>query len=557
MNDRRLPWWIALLTMLLFLPTLRLGFLADFYWFPAMDSGVVTPNYVDFPSARAWWHGVGLDAWWASDDFRWNLWRPLSTRLLFLQWDVFGSNALGFHAVSLATYVAMLAPVWLLYREFLRPRVAALALLLFGSHFSHLQTVWFHSNQHSLFSVFPALLGFLAHRRWRRGWAPGLPLSLAGMALGLGSGETALGMAGYWLCNAAAEEGTLRSRILSLAPIAVLLAAYLGAHHALGYTTHGSLIYLDPSGGMGDFLRNALPRLPALLTGCFNVLPADIWTIRPPLRPLQTLAAGILSVQLLLLGRMAWSSWTADERSGALLSLGGMLALLPATASFPGGRLLLGATIGSSLLLALLFQQVFSSGTSYRLLVAPLALMNLLLPGVILGRFGPLYQMDAGIQETAINAEIVDTLPTLVVCLPSEDIALNLLSVRYVYGHHPFPPAWWLLSAAAADHRLTRLGPNTLELEVLNGHLLGEEDTERLFRPASWPMRAGDRYAQAGLEVEVEAVDDVGPTRLRYSLPQPLERYQVLSWQNGELRKLQLPDVGNSVVLPWSATPYR
>ncbi|HNH48848.1 MAG TPA: hypothetical protein PKY30_17530, partial [Myxococcota bacterium] len=242
---------VLVVTAVLYLPLLRLGFLAAFFWFLPMEDPDPSwaPNVVDFATARERWSAYGLDAWWGPADFRWALWRPLSNALLELQWRFFGAEGMGYHGLSLGFYLLLLLPVWRLYRGFLNPLPALLALSLFAAHFGHLQSIWFHSNQHSLLSVLPALLALLAHRHGREGggrrWGLVAPLLLV---LALASGESALGMVSYFLAyELFVSKDTFQKRAASLVPVVGLCGLYLVAHSALGYQTRGSLVYLDPA----------------------------------------------------------------------------------------------------------------------------------------------------------------------------------------------------------------------------------------------------------------------------------------------------------------------
>ncbi|HNC97686.1 MAG TPA: hypothetical protein PKW90_16260, partial [Myxococcota bacterium] len=180
-----------------------------------------------------------------------------------------------------------------------------------------------------------------------------------------------------------------------------------------------------------------------------------------------------------------------------------------------------------------------------------------LMPALLLRQTGKLAELDKGLRRAAEEAEIDPTREVVVVTLPNADLAYNLLSARRVLLGAPPPVAWWLLSAAPFDHRLSRPAADRLEIEVQGGQLLGP-DSQRLFRPSTWPMRAGSRFQQGSLQVEVLEADRVGPRRVAFTFAASLDdpRYQLLAWQEGALRRLALPAVGQSILLPCSDTPY-
>ena len=98
---------------------------------------------------------------------------------------------------------------------------------------------------------------------------------------------------------------------------------------------------------------------------------------------------------------------------------------------------------------------------------------------------------------------------------------------------------------------VVRTAPDALELTWLDGHLLGEGE-ERLFRPDSWPMRAGDSFVLDGMQARILAVDDTGPTRVSFHFDRPLDdpNTRVMAWTDGALRRVALPEVGAALVLP-------
>src|SRR5262249_6598326 len=129
--------------------------------------------------------------------------------------------------------------------------------------------------------------GLLAHLRWReQGWRPGLPLSLAGYALGLLGGETALqAMAYLFAYELFGRGGRVRERLLALVPAGLLLAVYFATYRALGFGARGHEQYLDPLAEPARFLVGAMTRLPTLLADLLAGMPADLWAALPGLRP--------------------------------------------------------------------------------------------------------------------------------------------------------------------------------------------------------------------------------------------------------------------------------
>jgi hypothetical protein len=104
------------------------------------------------------------------------------------------------------------------------------------------------------------------------------------------------------------------------------------------------------------------------------------------------------------------------------------------------------------------------------------------------------------------------------------------------------PRAWWPLSIAPFDHRLTRTGERAGELELEGGEF---------FRAEEQPLVVGQQVALDGMTVTVLDANGPRPTRVGFVADVPLEDPSLLFlvWKDGGLRRTPLPPVGQSLVL--------
>lgn len=545
MRPERVQLLILGLTALLYLPALSLGFVADFYWLPSLAGGApagAAPYDVRFAdeTARAWWLAHGLVRWWSTDEFQWVLLRPLSTALLRAQWALFGNQAFGWHALSLALYLGLVAIAGALYRRLLAPAPALLALFAFALHSSHPQSVWLYSDQHAVISVGAGLGGFLAHLRWLEdGWAPGRLVSPLLFVVGLSAGETTLATLPLWVAW---------DRRTAL-PVVAIAVVYVLVHALAGYTSRDSLIFVDPADGALTFLGEAFRRVPALVAGSFGVFPADLWLFRPELRRLQAVLALVVTVHVFVLA--------PRQRITRVLAAAGAMSLLPVAASPPGGRLLLVSSFCAAGLVATVLTEAWRRHARlYWIGAAPLGLVTmvaplLIVPAILLGYVRGLDEMGVVAAETAEVPP--DAEDCVVLTLPGTDFGMNFLSIQHILHARPFPTSWTVLSAARHDQSFRRTAADTLELVVHGGRLL-DEGGERIFRPRPWPLRPGDELDQAGVHATILAVDEVGPTHVAFRFPRALDdpRYAVLAWVDSRLRRVELPPVGGSLRIPTS-----
>ncbi|MFP2932877.1 hypothetical protein ACLESO_48570, partial [Pyxidicoccus sp. 3LG] len=316
----RILWLSLAAALVLSLPLFLAGFVTDDYVYLGILSGRPSPGpllntdydlfrYLDGnPETLQQLVAKGVYPWWTLPELRLAFWRPLSSALTVLDHHLFGMSSTGYQAHSILWYLAAVAVAGLLYRRLLPGLAAGLAVLLFALDDAHAVPVGWISARNALVSAVPAMLGLWFHLEWReRGRVWAMPLSIAGLALGLAGGEGALGFFGYLGCyELVGNKGPLRQRLLALVPAVLLGLAYMGAYKWLGYGAFGSEFYVDPARQPGSWLTHALTRVPALLSGLLLSLPADLSLSGPGLQLAMVIAGLVGVVAVGVLVRAAW-----------------------------------------------------------------------------------------------------------------------------------------------------------------------------------------------------------------------------------------------------------
>lgn len=502
--------------------------------------------------------------WWTLPELKIVFWRPLSSALALLDYRLFGREPLGYHLHSVAWYLGLVALFGAMLRRFLPGTLGMLALLVFAIDDAHLLPVGWIANRNALVATAFALLGVWMHLEWREaGRRSALPVSLAGFAVGLLAGETALSVLAYLLAyEVFGARGSVSERLRALVPAGVLVVVYLGVYKALGYGAYGSNMYLDPLGEPLRYLSAALGRVPALIGGLLGA-PVDLWGLMLGSRPVLVgvgLAGLALAVFLL---RSAWPELSEEERRHCRwLLAGALLSLLPVASTMPMGRLLLVPGLGSSVLLAVVFRHVWRSrkqGLRPRgvaLAGGVLALFNLVL--------APLSwpAMSMMIRQLGENTEKLSRsvaleldatrLPTQrVVVLDARDVFVALYTpIYWAIRGEPVPRSWWSLSILPESPVFTRTGQASLELELLKGHFLATE-AEQSIRGSAHRLEAGAQVKLEGMTVTVLAADAEGPTRLGFEFDVPLEDPSLvfLRTREGGLSRFIPPPVGTRLDL--------
>jgi len=498
----------------------------------------------------------GLAPWWLDPDLEIRFLRPLASTSALLDSVLFGERAWLYHAHSLLWYGVLVVVVGRLYRRYLSPPVAALALLCFAVDDAHWFPVAWIANRNALMSTALGLSGLLAHQAWQAdGRRSGLPLSLLLLALGLAAGETALGVFGLlatWQIVAA--PGSPGRRLVGLMPALLLGLGWALLYKGFGYGAHGSGLYLDPVSDPLAFAVAGLERAPMLLSGQLLGLPVDAWFFAPVLRfGMVAIGAAAVLLSAWLLVR-AWPSLDpADRHALRWLIPGGLLALVPVLATFPLARLLLVPGVGLTVLVAALMHAAWTGGR--RGLALALAAPHLLLAPVSWwGQTAGALYVEHRYEQLAQSPVLHDPRPVLAPVLSDPSLAIYLPVAQGVQGVEG-PARWHLLSMTPGDRRLTRTGPASLRIDLV-GEALPQAPYEALFRDFhARPIAVGEVHRAEGLIIEVLTVQEGRPRSLSVQVDGDLDAWQLVAWQEGTLRRVAPPAVGENVLLPWSRGP--
>ncbi|MFZ5470270.1 MAG: hypothetical protein ACOZIN_12615 [Myxococcota bacterium] len=539
------------------LPALSLGLFLDDYIHLASATGLESPakglELYRFasgnPSELARFIERGPYPWWTLRELKLNFWRPFSSALTYVDLALFGKLEWPPHLHSALWYLALVGACALVLRRALPSALGGAALLLFAIDDAHWMPVSWLANRNALVAATPALLGLVAHLRWREErWRFGLPLSMLGYTLGLLAGEAALGV----FCYLAAYEwvaapGGRRERLGALLPAGLLGLAYVVVYKLGNYGAFGSGIYIDPSATPGAFLVALPPRLLAMVAAQLVAFPADFWLYFEHLRPVQVSLGALALVGSGWLLRRAIRGLAEVERRGLTWLLAGAgLSLLPVAATFPTNRLLLLPSLGGSALLAVLIRHAWRASPFERAWAVVLVLLHV--PLAVLG-WGSQYAAFGSAGPRVEKTLVVPLDPSLHVVIPlapDPSVALYAPVVRSYRGA-PQPRSWWTLSLAPFDHLLTRTAEDALELEVVGGHMLSTV-FEQMVRAPQFPLREGDQVTLRGFTATVREASSQGPRRLAFRFDRPLDDPSLLflEWKEGALRPLELPKVGES-----------
>jgi len=570
----RLGVFLAILAVVLTLPSLGLGWQLDdhTYRFILLGEGPgrMTPlRTFDLlngdPELNAELRDSGQLPWWASDTFRFSLFRYLSVLTMWLDYLLWPDSPVLMHAQSLLWFALLALAVFALYRQlFGATAVAGLAAVLYVLDDARAGPAVWLANRNALTAALFGVICLWAHDRWRRGgWKAGAVLAPLCLALSLASGEIGLGAAAYLAAHAAfLERGTLARRLAAVAPHGAVGALWAGIYRAFGYGVEGSSLYLDPVGDTPAYLR-ALPYRAAVeLMGQWSPIPADAGAFVPDRTRLFMWIAAIGVIAI-----VAWAVAPLLRRDALsrFWGAGMLLSLLPVVSTFPSNRLLTFAGLGGMGLLAQFLSGVLVSADRLprtvfaracaRALAWAFVVTHLLIAPIGLALGSESTRMLGEAEQTAVatvpdDPAIADQ-DLVVVNAPDFLIYVaHIKALKHLVGK-PYAPRIWALAPTPVPLTVSRPGERTLDIRMHGGLFagpLGElfHDPRRLLLP-------GTRVELGGLTVtvlETAPSGDVLAARFDFAVPLEDGSLRLLRWEDGGYVPFAPPAVGRAVELP-------
>ncbi len=558
---------IIALALLIALPSLSAGFFADDLLHIAIVSGRVSSilpipaiDMFRFSSGDpAWVQKMireGLYPWWADPNFRGAFFRPLSALTHMLDYRLWSMNPVGYHVTNIILWMlVVLAAGSLIRRLAPTPRAATLSFFIFALADARALVIIWPANRNALVAT---ALAFAALAAWdsfrRRGGKARAALSCVLFGLALLGGEAALGGLALLLAYEALRLPDGRPfavrRLLATVPIAALTVAYMGWYKLAGYGASGSGMYIDPSTHPGAWLAAAAARFPTLLAGLLWGWPIDLWMNGGATRTVLIVGALVL----LPVSAAVLYGTVRRHRSVAAAALGGALALLPVTATFPSARLLLLPGLAGALVVGSYLDDSWplrTAGFIRGAFAAVLGIRNILLaPLLLLGSMFLLGGAFRQISQDILNSPWpADLARRDVVLLDAPTwVSATYLSSYLAISERPYPRRTYLLNLSPYPATLSRTGPATLELRLQCGEMMSTE-FERVQRGSTIP--AGT-VVDAGLfKATVLAAGSVGPTAVRFDFSQNIDAGPMFArWTDSRYEPVAMPPPGAVLELP-------
>lgn len=528
----------------------------------------------------------GVLPWWTDEGAQQSFWRPLSAATHWLDYRLWPSRPLPMHLHNTFWFCAFLVTAWVLYRGLgERAWVAGLAALLLALNQENWQPLVWIAARNSLITVFFVALTLYLHRRYvwsgRWKWAAA---SWCALAVGLLAGEGAVTAVAYLFSYAMFfDQRPWKDRLISLAPLAIIVIAWRATYQALGFGVAHSGLYVDPGGEPLRYVCNLLEWGPILLLDVFtSPILGKYASLTPQLKPW---AWGLGLVGLIAL-MVAFFPMLRKERAARFWALGLVLTLVPACATtVPDDRITIYAALGFAPLAALFLAGVVESRAwlprerTLRLALQAVGILLLLLH-VILPLRWPIKRLTHLFRQSTPTATVASVLRAapdqeLILVNPPDVMYLSYLPYFLIQDGAALPAAMRILSSPLGDTFVRRTGTNTLTIVSQDGPLIPARprrtDLPRgapfrhelykgrmigaAFRAESLRFASGARTELPGMTVVVDRVDDRGlPTEATLAFAHPLEdgRYRWVFWDGTQGRYVLFapPRLGEERLIP-------
>ncbi len=595
---RHLPVILALGAILVMLPALKLGLIADdlpqrMIEFrpeqlpPGMhetgmlpsDSGSFSTVLFDLfglnrnPHYLALMKDYGTVPWWTPDDLRCSLCRPVAALTHWFDYRLFPDSPASMHAHNIAWFAAVVFLVTIIYRKLMGAGwVAGLAALLFLLDGNTYFPAAFVANRGYFLALCFSLLCLYEHHQWRSTKSrSAMLLSGLFLALSLFSEESGASTFAFILAYALVlEPGSFRNRALTILPSVVVITTWQIIYMLSGYGLRHMGLYIDPAQEPFQFLRELIPRDLVLLGSQLTSLPPELLlALKPSLHPITIAVYGMLAIAALAI----FLPLVFRDKITAFWFTAMLLAAIPESTLVPLSKNIGFIAIGAFGLIASFIAGVFNQPSrlpewkGYRIFARVACVLLILVhgPGAIVKRVAvekaglPVFAWAGRVPPDWSNIENENV---IVVNHPCSLESFYVPSFK-AYYHQLLPRTLRVLVPACTSFDVQRTDDKTLVIQSKGSDIFSCDDVG----PAhiAYALSACDRLLFAkckkgyrcnlgNLTAEVLESDASDlPSRVAFhfdtSLDSPNFRWLWFDWRTSSILPFKVPAIGQSVTL--------
>ncbi len=565
-QSKLVPWAAVGLGVALTLPCLVGGFAVDDHFHrigvlghPAIPGSPTSPFMFFSFAAGDVDQSLGIvgrivGVWGMTEGYHISFMRPLSSVMHWVDYRLWPEQPWVMHLQNVFWYGTLILLLYHFYRRIMEPVwIAGLATLIYAVDDAHGMLVGWIANRNGLVTAVLGVLALTLFIRWRRDdWRPGAWLGPLVFAVALLAGESAIAVGAYLLAYVLfLEKGPWPRRFTTLLPFGLVVVIWRIVYSVYGFGVNGTGLYVDPAVEPIRFMKVVPERLPVILNAQLASPPADFWLVLT--RGGQVMMS-LWAIAVLLTLSFILKPMLRASAASRFFALGAALAAIPICATYPFDRLLAFVGIGAMGLVA----QFLSSWKDRKGPARALFVVWFLIHVVFAPVFLPLRVNDTARMDAAM-AHASESLPSDAALATQHLVVLNAPEVgssfyaiiRRASLGEPLPAHTRFLSVSIDETRVERPDEQTLVISWPDG--LYRRPLDRFFWSPGHPMREGDSFELAALDVEVlDVTEDGRPKAVRYRFAVPLEDEMLrwMSWTDGGYVPIEPPDVGETLTLP-------
>ncbi len=358
---------VLILSIVLVSPALISGFFSDdIYFLNRLSGNTIMPAKPEFTlyglfsitpggeQVKNEMVNQGLLPWWTSNNFRFQMWRPLAELSHAIDFKLFGSFAFPMHIENIMWWCAILWLAYSIYSKLFRlnPTLASICFIFYALDGSYAQTISWIASRNTLMAMFfslASLLNFIngAHRSQllSKYWIFASVL----YAIGLSCSEFSIGILPFILLYPfMTPEHSLFKKAVSVIPFILFTLAWVYIYKTYHYGVSGSEHYLDPTSDPIKFMSSLLELLPTFVFKQFFVF-------QPQLLGAYTFLNWNWLLSILILGIIGYCTKEyLSSKLGIYLTVAAIIAIIPISASTGGPRLIGFVSLGLTPILAVI-----------------------------------------------------------------------------------------------------------------------------------------------------------------------------------------------------------
>jgi hypothetical protein len=546
----KLPLFLALLAVILTLPSLWVGLQFDDYLLEqsvresSSPVSAINEMFIFMNGNAQQAHenmNVGTYPWFAVPEGRNAFWRPLSALTHWVDFRFWSHLPVLMHVENILWFALCVFLVTLLYREILPAPAAGLAALFFAVDDAHGYAVGWISNRNVLMAFSFGMLSLLLYHRYMQKAGRHKTISLIGsaafLALSIFSAEAGMAVAGYLAAYVFVFHRSSPRKWLTLFPHLLVFCGW-GYFYRLGNYGGWGTSYIDPVQEMIPFLLAVIERAPVLWLGLLSYPPAELYPFMTNL-VIKILWQGAGVILLVFWGIKTYPLVRQNENLQFLLA-GAIFSTLLICSSLPANRLLFFVGFGIFAVLAVFLLNV----NAHVWVKRPLWFVHLFLATLLLPIMSMSPKLFGNIESAVLSAPVKPTV--IIVAAPSAFHADFFRLIRTRYGAES-PDRVWYLGSGVSLLQISRPSEKVLVIHAPTGYISGFDS---VFRGAGHPMSEGEFVQLNGLQVTVQSLTRDGrPALVTFEFSEPLEsqEYQWLIWESNRLVEWQPPEIGRRV----------